>query len=297
MRFGAYQTYREDRGFRAVDESAASQAGLLLSIGFSIMIKKVDAHMIERLQNNTSIVVAAHRGWKAAYPENTLLGIKKALELGADMLEFDLRMSKDRVVVVIHDETVDRTTSGTGRVRELTLAELKRLDAGGWFGPEFEGLKIPTFEELCRLLRDFPEVLLNVEIKPSPDARETADQAIAMLKEYGFLPRCVFTSFDAEIVGYIHDVYGLKTQGFPAELMHNFVQGENGTYSKMWAAGISMKLLTPQRVKQFEDMGILAWCYCPDDEKQVHYALGCGTYLMTVNDPLPAMKIRRLIEG
>ncbi|WP_082053741.1 glycerophosphodiester phosphodiesterase family protein [Gordoniibacillus kamchatkensis] len=252
--------------------------------------------MIERLQNNTSIVVAAHRGWKSAYPENTLLAFQRALELGADMLEFDLRLSKDRVLTVIHDETLERTTNGTGKVSDYSVAELKRLDAGGWFGSAFEGLKIPTLEELCRLLAAYPDVLLNVEIKPSPDAGEAADKAIALLGEYGYLPRCVFTCFDAAVLAYIHDAYNLKTQGFPGELMHNFVPGEQGSYSKMWAVGISMKLLTPQLVRQFEEMGLLAWCYCPDDDKQVHYALGCGATLMTVNNPLPAMRIRELIE-
>ncbi|TLS51896.1 glycerophosphodiester phosphodiesterase [Paenibacillus antri] len=251
---------------------------------------------MKRLQDNASIVVAAHRGWKSEYPENTLLAFKEAMELGVDMVEFDLRMSKDRTVVVIHDETVDRTTDGTGNVRDLTLAELKRLDAGGWFGRAFEGLKIPTLEELCELLQAYPNVLLNVEIKSGPDAKATADQAIAALDAYGYLSRCVFTCFDAEWLGYIHDTYGLKTQGFPEEVMHNFVSGENGTYSKMWAAGISMKLLTPQLAKRFEDMGVQAWSYCPDDDEQVFYSLGCGIRVMTVNDPLPALKIRKLVE-
>jgi glycerophosphoryl diester phosphodiesterase len=253
--------------------------------------------MIERLQNDTSIIVAAHRGLKCDYPENTLLAFQKALESGADMLEFDLRLSKDGVVMVIHDETLDRTTNGSGSVSEYTSAELKRLDAGGWFGKVYEGLKIPSFDELCRLLADYPDVLLNVEIKPSPDAKEAADKAIAMLKEYGYIPRCVFTSFDAEIIAHIHDYHRLKTQGFPAELMYNFVPGDNGTYSKMWAAGISMKLLTPNIVKQLREMGILAWCYCPDDDQQVYYALGCGSTMMTCNNPYPAMKIRRHIEA
>lgn len=252
--------------------------------------------MITRLQTNPSIIVAGHRGWKSAYPENTLLSFQRAIELGVDMLEFDLRFSKDNVVMVIHDQTVDRTTNGTGKVSDLTCAELKQLDAGGWFGKVYEGLKIPTFEELCELLASYPDVLLNVEIKPSPDAKEVADASIAILEKYDFIPRCIFTCFDAEVLAYIHDTYQLKTQGFPGELMSNYVPGEDGTISKMWAVGISMKLLTPQLVQDYERQGVLPWCYCPDTEQQVFYAIGSGSLLMTVNNPEPAIQIRKLIE-
>ncbi len=251
--------------------------------------------MIDLLKDNDSIVVAAHRGYKSDYPENTLLAFQKALELGADMLEFDLRLSKDHVVVVIHDETVDRTTNGSGNVSDHSLAELKQLDAGGWFGKVYEGLKIPTFEELCELLSAYPDVLLNVEIKKCADAKVAVDKAIAMLKEFGYLERCVFTCFDAAIIAYIYDTYQLKTQGFPEEAMYNYVPGDDGTLSKMWAVGISMKLLTPQLVEEVKSKGLLAWCYCPDTDKQVYYALGCGATLMTVNNPLPAMRICRSI--
>ncbi|GAA4837074.1 hypothetical protein GCM10023310_13210 [Paenibacillus vulneris] len=249
--------------------------------------------MISRLQDQRSVIVAGHRGWKSDYPENTLLSFQRAIELGVDMLEFDLRFSKDKAVVVIHDATVDRTTNGKGKVSDYTLEELKQLDAGGWFGNLFEGLKIPTFEELCELMQSHPDILLNVEIKPSQDAKEVADAAIAILKRYEYLPRCVFTCFDAEVLAHIHDHHGLKTQGFPEELMSNYVPGAGGTLSKMWAVGISMKLLTPQRVQEYEQQGILPWCYCPDTEQQVLYALGTGSLLMTVNNPQPALRIRQ----
>ncbi|SDE56353.1 glycerophosphoryl diester phosphodiesterase [Paenibacillus sp. UNCCL117] len=252
--------------------------------------------MIERLRDNQSVIVAGHRGWKSAYPENTLLAFQEALKLGVDMLEFDLRFSKDRTVVVIHDETVDRTTNGSGRVGDFTLAELRELDAGGWFGKPFEGLKIPTLEELCELLSAYPDVLLNVEVKPSPDAKAVVDSAVAMLERFGYLPRCVFTCFDAEVLAYMHDAHGLKTQGFPGELMSGYTDGPEGTISKMWAVGLSMKLLTPQLARAYEEQGVLAWCYCPDSEQQVFYALGCGTLLMTVNDPLPAMQVREQLS-
>lgn len=247
--------------------------------------------MIERLQESTCMMVAAHRGYKSAYPENTLLAFRKALELGVDMLEFDLRLSQDHEVVVIHDATVQRTTNRVGAVRDFTLEELKSLDAGGWFAHEFEGLKIPTLAELCDLLKEYPEVLCNVEIKPSPDAKEAADRAVAILSRYGYLPRCVFTCFDAEVLTYIHDTYGLKTQGFLGEKMSHFVPGEAGTYTKMWAIGMEMSLLTPELVARFQDQGLLVWSYCPDEEEGVRYSLECGVTGMTCNDPLPALAV------
>ncbi|MFX3634175.1 MAG: glycerophosphodiester phosphodiesterase family protein [Candidatus Pristimantibacillus sp.] len=252
--------------------------------------------MIEQLKGNSSIIVSGHRGYKSAYPENTLLAFEQALHAGVDMLEFDLRMSKDQVVMVIHDETVDRTTNGSGNIGDLTLVELKQLDAGGWFDPVFEGLKIPTFEELCKLLAAYPEVLLNVEIKKNSDAIETADKAIELLKQYNFLSRCVFTCFDGAIIAHLNDVHGVKTQGFKEEVMSNFVSGADGTYSKMWAIGIEMSLLAPEVVKQYQEMGLQTWCYCPDTYQQVHYALGCGVTMMTCNNPLPAMEIREQLQ-
>ncbi|KFM94283.1 glycerophosphodiester phosphodiesterase [Paenibacillus macerans] len=250
--------------------------------------------MIGRLESADSpLMVAGHRGYKSAYPENTLLAFRKALDLGVDMLEFDLRLSKDGVLMVIHDATLDRTTNGTGPVGGHTLEELKKLDAGGWFGREFTGLQIPTLEELIALLASYPDVLLNVEIKPAEDAKQAADQAVALLERAGFLARCLFTCFDAAVLAHIHDTYGLKTQGFPAELMSGFVPGEAGTYSKMWALGLEMKLLTPERVREFHGLGLLVWSYCPDETEQVQYSVECGVTGMTCNNPLPALHFRR----
>lgn len=252
---------------------------------------------IDRLKSRASFAVAAHRGYKSAYPENTLPAFRAALDLGVDMLEFDLHLTRDREVVIIHDDTVDRTTNGTGRVHDHALSELKRLDAGSWFGGSFAGLAIPTLQELCELLREYPDVLLNVEIKKGAYARDTADLAVEMLREQGYLSRCVFTCFDAEVLGYMADRHFVKTQGFPAELMVNFADGEGGTYSRMWAIGIPMDLLEPERAAQYREMGLLPWCYCPDDEEATARAVRSGASLMTCNDPLPAMALRRRLEA
>ena len=104
----------------------------------------------------------AHRGASSLAPENTLAAFRKAAELGADGLELDIQFSKDGKLVVVHDELLNRTTNGKGLVKDYTLAELKELDAGSWFSPEFAKEPIPTLEEV---LAEFPDLHINIEIK------------------------------------------------------------------------------------------------------------------------------------
>lgn len=101
-------------------------------------------------------LVIAHRGDSARRPENTLAAFASALEAGAEIIEFDVHLTRDRHVVVVHDPTVERTTDGAGRVQDLTLAELRRLSAGypARFGDEYRGERIPTLSEVLGLIRD-----------------------------------------------------------------------------------------------------------------------------------------------
>ena len=244
---------------------------------------------IDKLLDKGNTLVAGHRGCGAFYPENTLLSVQKAIELELDMIEFDLNLTKDKVVVLMHDNTVDRTTNGTGFIHDMTLDKIKELDAGGKFGIIFQGLRVPTLREFCELVKPYEDLLLNVEIKEK--THETVDLSMGILKEYDLMDRCVFTCFDASIVAYMYDSYGVKTQGFPKEKMQNFIDGEKGTYSKLFAVGIDMKIISPERVQEFEQMGILPWSYCPDTEELVHESIRCGARLMTCNNPLPALKI------
>ena len=108
-------------------------------------------------------LIYGHRGASGHAPENTLPSFRLAMDMGADGFELDVHMSKDGELVIIHDKTVDRTTNGTGAVKDMTLAELKALDAGGWKGVEFEGLKIPTFREFMELIKDHPPMTIDVE--------------------------------------------------------------------------------------------------------------------------------------
>jgi len=97
--------------------------------------------------SGSPLLVAGHRGYSAAYPEDTLVSEDAAFDVGVDLVEIDLQKTSDGAVVILHDDTLDRTTDGSGPVADHTLAEVQALDAGSWFGPEFAGEPVPTLEQ------------------------------------------------------------------------------------------------------------------------------------------------------
>lgn len=121
----------------------------------------------EKIQMHKSQVagvkVIAHRGASGHAPENTLAAIQKAIDLKADIVEIDVHMSRDGEVVVIHDETLDRTTNGQGRVHDKDLEALKKLDAGSWFSDAYQGQQIPTLNEVLQLLAGKAVCLIEIK--------------------------------------------------------------------------------------------------------------------------------------
>jgi glycerophosphoryl diester phosphodiesterase len=135
--------------------------------------------------------VVAHRGLLRHAPENTLANFRACLELRLGF-EFDVLRAGDGTLVCIHDATVDRTTDGSGKVSELTLAELKQLDAGSWFDPAFRDERIPTIEEVFALLAEYPQadVLVAVDLKAA-DSQVEAD-VLQLAKKYQVVPKLLF---------------------------------------------------------------------------------------------------------
>jgi glycerophosphoryl diester phosphodiesterase len=122
--------------------------------------------------------ICAHRGAMDTHPENTLSAFEEAIRLGAHMIEFDVRITKDKKLVIMHDATVDRTTDGTGRVSELTLKEIQLLDAGSWKSEEFVGKKVPTFKETLEIMPK--NIWLNIHLKGDEElGRATAKVLIS----------------------------------------------------------------------------------------------------------------------
>lgn len=128
------------------------------------------------------IQVVGHRGTVKFAPENTIPAFQAAIQYGADLVEMDIRETKDGVLIIMHDATVNRTTDGTGKVNEKTLEEIKELDAGSWFNPKFKGTRIPTFEEVLDAIKG--KALPDIDFKAG-----TPSKLIEILKEKGLLGR------------------------------------------------------------------------------------------------------------
>ncbi len=141
-------------------------------------------------------LVMAHRGQRATCPEQTLEAYEAAIRLGAEAIETDVQRTRDGRLAMMHDLTLDRTTNGRGRVADLDWAEVRRLDAGSWFGPAFAGCRVPSLEETIDLVVG-AGVALCVEIKGEPaDRPGTAVAVVRLLRRHDLVDRVFVSSFD-----------------------------------------------------------------------------------------------------
>jgi glycerophosphoryl diester phosphodiesterase len=227
----------------------------------------------------------AHRGGPAYAPENTLAAFRNAIKIGVDRLEMDVQMTRDGQLVVIHDETVDRTTNGTGHVANLTLAEIRALDAG-------DGEKIPTFAEVIALAKEGGVALLP-EIKSPhlyPGIEEKVLQTIADA-DYGEVT--IIQSFDPNSVGTLHTldqtahICQLYGQGV---LSVKGVQPGNADRVCLMA---EMVLLNPWMIQQNHEEGrqVFVWFGAIEHPLMMRFLLALGVDGLIVDDPLALAQI------
>ena len=141
-------------------------------------------------------IVIAHRGDKTHAPENTLAAFKLAAENGVDAIEFDLKLTADGRVVVLHDQTVNRTTNGTGSIYQLSFAEVRDLDAGAWFSEKFRAERIPTLDEVFETVDK--RLYINVELANYATPGDgLVPKVIDLVKKHGIKNQLLFSSFYA----------------------------------------------------------------------------------------------------
>ncbi len=239
--------------------------------------------------------IIAHRGDSANAPENTLAAFRLALENRADGIELDVMLSADQKLVVIHDDTLDRTTNGHGQVSDTPLAAMRDLDAGRWFKPEFEGEPIPLLEEVFAEFGS--KFLINVELKNYKTPRDPLpERVVEMVKRYNLSDTVLLSSFNARNLPRVKSlapeirtglltlpgVLGLPMRGllgrrFDADDLHPY-------YRDVSARMVDSRHKLGQRVN--------VWTVdAPDDLRRLQ---SLGVDMVICNDPAHA---RQILEG
>lgn len=211
--------------------------------------------------------VIAHRGLSSVIPENTLQALLSGGRAGADWIEMDVNTTQDGVPVVIHDNTVDRVTAGTGDVSTLTSGYVAGLEAGSWFAPAYAGAKVPTLAEFLDQTNTEGTGLL-LEIK-GPETREEVQRVVAMLKERGMLEQTIVQSFDTNVLQYAREAapslrLGLLRGALDADVVAAAKQYGAVTYNPSWAALAAR----PAAIKELHDAGIAVMPYTVDSTQQ-----------------------------
>ena len=229
--------------------------------------------MREALQSSQTLIFG-HRGAMADAPMNTMAAFELALRQGADGVELDTHLSRDGQPIVLHDFTLDATTDGQGQAADYTLAQLKKLDAGSWFGADFAGQRIPSLDDVLAAFGG--KFLINIEIKSRMEAEQAPlVQAVSScIRRHKLAERVIVSSFDAQLlhgfrelcpealIGYLHYKGDAQRQlaGAMVEAWHPWIDLIDAEYmERARANGCFVNAWTvndERRACQLRDMGV-----------------------------------------
>jgi glycerophosphoryl diester phosphodiesterase len=236
--------------------------------------------------------VFAHRGSSSHAPENTIAAFERAVEQSAHAIEFDVQLSADGHVVVMHDSTVDRTTDGIGKVCDLSLSTLKQLDAGSFFDRSFRGERIPTLDDVFESAGS--RILMNIELKPELLFYHQLPEKVAqVVKHHGMSGRVIFSSFDAWALVQMKKYLPHSPCGLLA------LPGISGWAMRAWGPKIfpcealhpHFSSVTESLVHQYHRIGLRIHTYTVNEPDQMMRMFSAGVDGIFTDDPELGVKI------
>ena len=239
----------------------------------------------------TPVEIIAHRGYSARAPENTLAALRQAVEASADAVEFDLHFTADREPVLFHDFTLERTSSGRGRLDALSLDALRALDVGDWFGAAFTRERIATFREALELLaaHRFPDGPLQRVYPEIKGWRDDADAAriVADLRATGWLEHACVISLDWDVLERVraHDAQLLLGLVFDDDrLFDGALELAAGDGRTLLDPDHRLLLARPDRAAQCHEAGVDVACWTVNDAAAAKKLVGMGVTRLTTNE-------------
>lgn len=240
------------------------------------------------------MLAIAHRGASGYAPENTFAAFRKAVAMGAAFIETDLQLSRDARFVAIHDPTVNRTTNGQGSVNEMTLADLRRLDAGSWFGSEFAGERIPTIEEILEFSRKH-DVVFYLEMKPS-GAWGGEHALISALRDAGEIARTVVISFDPVILASVRKIEPTLMTGL---LYEGQIQDPIERALEIGARQLAVRgdLVTPRLLREARERDLQVVCWTVNHPAHMRLLVEAGVDGLISDYPDRLLELTRRKDG
>ncbi|KAA5545698.1 hypothetical protein F0145_12240 [Adhaeribacter rhizoryzae] len=240
---------------------------------------------IQLTKQRRKINLIAHRGASDVAPENTLAAVKKALQGPADYIEVDVHQTKDGAIILMHDATVNRTTNGQGTIASLTLAEIKKLDAGLWYDSAYQHERVPTLSETLALVKGRKKLL--IEIKKGRDGLYNGieNKILAIIQENKAQNWCILQTFYDPVLENIwknelavptHKLIVAKIPFIPLYFDHRLQWGNFDKYDRAMAINANQYFTTQGFVKELHNSGFKTYPWTVDDPQAINRVLALG---------------------
>lgn len=239
-------------------------------------------------------LIVAHRGSSGRAPENTIAAFRQAITDGADMIELDVRMTKDLELVVLHDQSVNRTTTGKGKIWNLTLSQVQAFDAGSWFSSTFAGERIPTLRDVLHIIPS--HVNLNIEVKTDGERRKGTIfdvSLLSLIRETSFARRVIVSSFDNKFLQRFHGSDPNIRLGALYLSVRDIGKRPSTLARKVGATVFvcSVAQLRKGFAEDTQENNILLACYGVNSAKQLEKSLKFGAELIVTDYPKEMKKL------
>ncbi|WP_039976093.1 glycerophosphodiester phosphodiesterase family protein [Vibrio jasicida] len=216
-------------------------------------------------------LLIGHRGVAGKFPENTKVSVQAAIDLGLNWVEVDVQPTKDNVLVVCHDHTVNRCSNGKGRVDQMTLSELKALDFGRWFGDEFANESIMTLSELLELAAE-NDLNLNIEVKVDHHSANDVAQMAAKTLLDGPLPkeRILLSSFSHDVIRALHK----HCEGHRLGVLSEFFSRKDRLLLEevdAYSCNLNINWVRSRQINKLQKAGYKVMCYTVNNPKKLKH--------------------------